>query len=149
VTRPFHAVLTGAGEDRRLYAAAEWYWDSRARHRQLTDVEYSAKLREWLASVQFERIIADPSAAAFRVQLFSDGMRPIAAAGEVSDGIRLVSSLLATGRLLIHSSCTSLIDAMQSGVDARGVESLRCGIFTTREIWRNEIIPAGEPGTDA
>jgi hypothetical protein len=32
----------------------------------------------------------------------------------VLDGIRLMSSLLATGRLLIHSSCKNLIAQLQS-----------------------------------
>jgi PBSX family phage terminase large subunit len=170
-TNPFDAILIGVGIDRRLYAVAEWRWDSSARRRQLTDLEYSVKLREWLASVRFpgsmlhgvtpERIVVDPSAASFRVQLFQDRMQPVLADNEVLDGIRLVSSLLSSGRLLIHKSCTNLIDEMQSycwdekaaakGQDApvkvndHSADSLRYGIATTRSVWRNLIVPAEAP----
>jgi PBSX family phage terminase large subunit len=171
VTNPFDAILIGVGTDRRLYAVAEWRWDSRARRRQLSDAEYSVKLREWLASVQFpgsqlrgvtpEMIVVDPSAASFRVQLFQDRLRPVAADNEVLDGIRLVSSLLATDRLRIHRSCKYLIEELQGyswdekaaakGDDTplklhdHSVDSLRYGIMTTRSIWRNLIRPAETP----
>jgi PBSX family phage terminase large subunit len=171
VTNPFHAVLIGVGIDRRLYVVAEWRWDSRARRRQLSDVEYSAKLREWLASVQFpgsqlhgvtpEMIVVDPAAASFRVQLFQDRLRPAMADNEVLDGIRAVSSLFATDRLKIHRSCRYLLEelqgyswdekAAQRGDDApikqndHGADALRYGIVTTRSIWRNLIRPAEQP----
>lgn len=170
-TNPFHALLIGLGIDRRLYVVAEWRWDSRARHRQLTDAEYSTKLREWLASVQFpgsqlhgvtpEMIVVDPSAASFRVQLFQDRLRPVLADNEVLDGIRLVSSLLSTGRLKINRSCKYLIEEIQGyswdekaaakGEDApikvndHGVDGLRYGIMTPRSVWRNLIVPAEAP----
>lgn len=171
VTNPFHAVLIGVGIDRRLYVVAEWRWDSRARRRQLSDVEYSAKLREWLASVKFpgsqlhgvtpEMIVVDPAAASFRVQLFQDRLRPVLADNEVLDGIRVVSSLLATGRLKIHQSCKFLIEELQGyswdekaakrGEDApvkqndHGADAMRYGVVTTRSIWRNLIRPAETP----
>lgn len=152
-TNPFHALLLGVGADRRLYVVAEWRWDSRKRRRQLTDAEYSAKLTEWLASVQYpgsmlhgvtpERIIVDPSATSFRVQLFHDRYQPVLADNEVLDGIRLLSSLLSSGRLLIHKSCKFLIDEMQSYCwDGKAATALHCGLFTTRSVWRNLIIPA-------
>lgn len=170
-TNPFDAILIGLGIDRKLYAITEWRWDSRARHRQLTDAEYSAKLTEWLASVQFpgsqlrgvtpERFIVDPSAASFRVQLFQDRKSPVLADNEVLDGIRLVSSLLGSGRLLVHSSCKHLIDELQSyswddkaaakGDDApvkqddHSADALRYGIATTRSVWRNLIAPSEAP----
>lgn len=170
-TNPFDAILIGLGVDRRLYAIAEWRWDSAARHRQLTDMEYSAKLGEWLGSVRHpgsqlhgvtpERIVLDPSATSFRAQLFHDRYQPHLADNEVLDGIRQVSSLLASGRLLIHSSCKYLIDELQSyswdpkaaarGEDApikvndHSSDALRYGIYTTRQIWRNLIIPPEAP----
>jgi PBSX family phage terminase large subunit len=170
-TNPFHAVLIGLGVDRRLYVVAEWRWDSRARHKQLTDAEYSRKLAGWLSSVQHpgsalygvtpERIVVDPSATSFRVQLFQDRMQPVLADNEVLDGIRQVSSLLSSGRLLVHKSCTHLIGEMQSyswdekaaakGEDVpvkkndHGVDGLRYGIKTTGPLWRNLILPAETP----
>jgi phage terminase large subunit len=102
-------------------------------------------------------IVVDPSAASFRVQLFQDRLRPVLADNEVLDGIRLVSSLLASGRLLIHQSCKHLISEMQSyswdekaaakgedspvKVNDHGADALRYAINTTRSVWRNLIVP--------
>jgi len=170
-SNPFHALLIGLGVDRRLYVVAEWRWDSRKLHRQLTDAEYSQKLSEWLRSVQVpgsqlrgvvpEHIIVDPSAASFRVQLHRDGYSPALGDNDVLDGIRQTGSLLGSGRLLIHASCKALIDELQSyvwdekqaakGIDApvkvndHGVDSLRYGIRTTQALWQNALIPAEPP----
>lgn len=174
---PTAAIVIGLGTDRRLYAVAEWYWDSQARQRQLTDVQQSAKLREFFAATRHpgsrlygirpERLIIDPSAASFirqvhnDRQLFEGGVNVMGADNAVIDGIRTVSSLVATGRLLIHSGCKNLIDQMESyswdkGAAERGddkpekkndhaADALRYGIYTTRSIWRGLIIPPEPP----
>jgi PBSX family phage terminase large subunit len=168
---PLHALLLGLGVDRRLYIVSEWRWDSRARLRQLTDVEYSAKLREWLGAVKYpgsqlygvtpERFIVDPSAASFIRQLHNDHLPVMAADNTVLDGIRLVSSLFGTGRLLISRSCKALIGELSSYVwdDAarlrgedkplklndHGNDALRYGLRTTQQVWRNLIIPPEKP----
>jgi PBSX family phage terminase large subunit len=174
---PFAAEVLGLGTDRKLYIVAEWYWDSKARQRQLSDVQYSAKLREFFASVRHpgsqlhgirpERLVVDPSAANFIRQvhndrhLFDGGVNVMGADNAVLDGIRLVSSLLATDRLLVHSSCRNLIDQKQSyswdpaaaerGEDKpkkendHAVDAERYICATTRAIWRNLIIPPEAP----
>lgn len=165
---PFHAGMLGVGEDHRLYLTREWRWDSRREHRQLTDVEYSQRLREWLATiprpgetrrgVQPEHVIVDPSAASFKVQLRRDGIRTRAGDNAVEDGIRTVSSLLAMDLLRVHTSCTDLVREIGSyswddkasargedaplKVDDHGPDMLRYGVHTTRTAWRN-VLPAG------
>lgn len=130
VVNPFAAEVLGLGIDRKLYFVAEWYWDSKVRQRQLADVQYSAKLREFFASVRHpgsqlygirpERVVVDPSAAGFIRQLhldrhlFDGGVNVMGADNAVLDGILLMSSLLTTGRLLAHSSCANLADQFQS-----------------------------------
>jgi PBSX family phage terminase large subunit len=164
---PFAAIVIGVGTDKRLYAIAEWYWDSAKRMRELTDTEYAVKLREFFASVQFpgshlygispEVVVVDPSAKSFIRQLHSDGMRVAGGDNTVLDGIRLLSSLVGSGRLLIHKSCTNLITQMQSYAwdekaaekgedkpvkrDDHAVDALRYGLVTTRSRWRNLILP--------
>jgi len=170
----FAALVLGLGVDRRLYFISEWYWDSSARGQQLADVQYSAKLREFFASVRHpgsqlygiapERVVVDPSALNFITQLqldrnlFYGGLRVAKADNAVLDGIRLVSSLLATGRLKIHRSCAHLIDQMQSYSwdekatekgedkpdkrDDHSVDAARYALVTTRGVWRNLILPA-------
>jgi PBSX family phage terminase large subunit len=158
---PFHAILLGLGTDRRLYAAAEWRYDSRHHQRQLTDSEYSERLRGWLGDVPRygpivpQRVIIDPSAASFKAQMHRDRMRPHAANNDVMDGIRTVSSLLAQRQLIIHSSCTALIDEITGyswddraallGEDKpikvadHGVDALRYVTMTTRSLWQQYL----------
>jgi phage terminase, large subunit, PBSX family len=167
-TNPFHAGMLGIGEDKRLYLTREWRWDSRREHRQLTDVEYSQRLREWLTTiprpgetrigVQPEHVIVDPSAASFKVQLRRDGIRTRAGDNAVQDGIRTVSSLFALDLLKVHTSCTELVREIGSyswddkasargedaplKVDDHGPDMLRYGVHTTRTAWRH-VLPAG------
>lgn len=159
---PFHAVLLGLGIDRRLHVTTEWRWDSSIRRRQLSDVEYSRHLRDWLEAapipttdlrgVEPERIVVDPSATGFRVQLHHDGASTALADNAVLPGIRTVSSLLALGLLDIHESCRELIaeipgyswddKAAEHGQDQpikaadHGVDALRYAIHSTRAMWR-------------
>lgn len=127
-TNPFHAVLLGLGADSCLYVVSEWRHDSRQKHRQLTDAEYSQQLRQWLQEVpvpasrrpdgtwmrgvQPHYVIVDPSAASMRTQLHRDGMSPVLGNNEVLDGIRTVSSLLAADKLKISRDCPALIAEM-------------------------------------
>jgi PBSX family phage terminase large subunit len=170
-TNPFHAVLIGLGADRRLYVVAEFRWDSKARHRQLTDAEYVVMLRDWLGSVRHpgselrgivpERIVVDPSATSFIAALHRQRMQPHKALNAVGDGIRTVASLLATDRLKIHASCEHLRREITTyvwddkeqikGIDApvkrddHGVDALRYGLATTRQLWQNKIVPVVAP----
>ncbi|MGA5467837.1 PBSX family phage terminase large subunit [Streptomyces arboris] len=162
---PLHAVLVGLGTDGRLYVTSEWRYDGRASMHQLTDAEYSEQIRGWLSTlrppgalttgVHPAFVVVDPSAASFIQQLHRDRLTPHPADNSVLDGIRTVSSLLATGRLLIHRSCTELIKEIQSyawdskaallGEDKplklndHGVDALRYALQTTESLWRYRI----------
>ncbi|MFJ2110613.1 PBSX family phage terminase large subunit [Streptomyces sp. NPDC087850] len=160
-SNPFHATLLGLGSDRRLYVASEWRYDGRHQRKQLTDGEYSERLRAWLGAVpdigpvrpQF--VTVDPSAASFSAQLRRDKLTPTAAKNDVLDGIRTLSTLLASGNLLVHSSCKALIAEMpgyawddkaaEKGEDRpikvadHGIDSIRYAIFTTRALWQRHL----------
>lgn len=160
-TNPFHATLLGLGRDRRLYAASEWRYDGRQQRRQLTDIEYSERMRGWLSNVagigpvrpQF--VTVDPSAASFSAQLRRDRLTPTPANNAVLDGIRTMASLLSAGKLVVHSSCKALIGEMpgyawddkaaEKGEDKpikvadHGVDALRYAIFTTRALWQRQL----------
>lgn len=164
-TNPLHALLLGLGVDGTLYVTDEWRWDSRLQGRQLTDVEYSQELREWLRGVQLPASslrgpkprywVVDPSATSMKVQLYRDGVAPVDAVNAVADGIRLVSSLFAVGRLKIHRSCRGLLDELpgyswsekhaEKGEDVpvkaddHGADALRYAASTTRALWQQQI----------
>jgi PBSX family phage terminase large subunit len=161
-SNPFHALLLGIDASQTIYVASEWRHSARDTRRSLTDAEYSAELKRWLAGyrqpgmhatgVTPEAIVVDPSAASFIEQLWRDRMSPTPADNAVGDGIRLVSSVLAGGKLKVHRSCKALIDEFpgyswddkkaQRGVDApikvddHGLDSLRYGVKTTESTWR-------------
>lgn len=173
-SNPFHAVLLGIGAEndahgqRRecIYGVSEWRYDSRAKRRQLTDVEYSRKLREWLDSVRFPGtrlygpvppyLIIDPSAASFKVQAAQDGWSVADGDNSVLDGIRLVSSLLGADRLKFsRSGCPAVIEefpayswsdkAAEKGLDEvvkindHGLDAVRYGTKTTQGLWHSRI----------
>jgi PBSX family phage terminase large subunit len=164
-TNPLHAVLIGLGVNDVMYVVAEWRWDSRREGRQLTDVEYSRRLREWLNTVPLPAsqlrgpkprfFIVDPSAASFKVQLFNDGFNPVDGDNSVVDGIRLVSTLLVLGKLKVHASCKHLIaeipgyswsekhaaagEDVPVKADDHGLDALRYGTRTTRGLWQGRI----------
>lgn len=172
-TAAFSALLLATTADGRIAVISEYRHDSRAARRQLTDAEYSAEMRAWLAACEEQfggrpRIIAvDPSAASFQEQLHRDGVRGVTDAdNSVADGIRLVASLIAAGRLIIHSSCTGLIreipgyawddTAAEKGEDKpvkvndHSVDAARYGLFTTHALWRRKVpmtpwTPEGSP----
>ncbi|SFK22744.1 hypothetical protein SAMN05216275_12012 [Streptosporangium canum] len=119
----------------------------------LTDAEYSERLRAWAdgLGIRPESTIVDPSAKSFRVRPHRDGITSTLADNEVVDGIRATASLCATGRLLVSAQCPELIreipgyawdpDASEKGEDKpikvadHGVDALRYGVRTTRNIW--------------
>jgi PBSX family phage terminase large subunit len=163
---PFADLLIGLGTDQRLYAVAEYRHDSRAARRQMTDGEYAAARRRWLAGVMQpqtnvvgvhpEWTVVDPSAASFIEQLFRDGISSVTPADNaVLDGIRQIATLLAADRLRIHSSCRGLIDelpgyswdddAAAKGEDKpikqddHSCDALRYGVRTTEALWRPHI----------
>lgn len=170
-TNPFAGLTLGIGTDKRLYLAREFRWDSKAQRKQLTDVEYSQRLRQFLADhpipgtkltgVRPEWVVIDPSAASFRVQLYEDGLVSRLASNEVKPGINTVSSLIATDRLRVHRSCQGWIDEApgyawdekSSGkgqdtpikADDHSLDAGRYAIYTTRALWqgllRNPVLP--------
>lgn len=161
---PFSAHLLGVaaanvhtGTPARLVLAREYRHDPAKAQRQKTDAELSADLRRWLGQDRPQWIAVDPSAASFKLQLFRDGVSNVMdAKNDVLDTIRLASSLLAAGRLVVHESCTGLIEEIpgyawdpkqvEKGNDApikvndHGIDSgLRYAIASTETLWRPYI----------
>lgn len=155
-TNATSAVLLGLGTDNRLYAEAEWRWDSRTTHRQLTDAQYSARIRTWLRERDVEPTwtFVDPSAASFIAQLWADGHPGVARANnEVIDGIRSTATALDSGLLHVHRSCTGLLDEIPSytwdpAASERGedrplkradhsIDALRYAVHSVAHEWRH------------
>ncbi|QOR55785.1 MAG: terminase [Catenulispora phage 69_17] len=164
-SNPFHAVLVGRAEDKRLYVTAEYRYESAKAQRQLTDRAYSEAFRAFLATAPIPRtqlqgvnpryIVVDPSAASFRVQLHEDGTPSWPADNDVLDGIRTTANVLGNDKLRISTSCRALIDEMSGyswdpkaqllGEDRplkiadHGPDALRYALHTTRADWARAI----------
>lgn len=111
-------VFLAAGKIGRVWTvfSEERYVASTA-GRQRTDEQHSRAFRDWLErlGVVPRSVEVDPSAASFRVQLKSDGVRRLRNADHaVLDGIRVVSTGLTSGTLKIHESCEGLLAEMST-----------------------------------
>lgn len=158
-TNPTAGVRVGIGADGRLYVTAEW---APARG---TVGEHSQGYKAWLRdNPNTGYTIVDPAAAAFKLQLRTDGITRVKNGNnDVLEGIRLVSSLIATGKLLVHADCVNLLDeipgyswdskASEKGQDKpikendHFCDALRYIIFTTRALWRPYVKEAQTNGT--
>jgi phage terminase large subunit len=156
-TNPFAAVTLALTRDGRLCVTRELRHDPKLARKSRTDAEHSAALREWLALDDPPRfLVVDPSAESFQVQLNRDQVRGVHDADNaVVDGIRLVASLIATRRLVVHRSCKGLITeipgyawddkAAEKGEDKpvklkdHSVDALRYACLTTRGVWQRHV----------
>ncbi|MEJ2886169.1 PBSX family phage terminase large subunit [Actinomycetospora aeridis] len=165
-TNPTHALALALSADGRLVVTREYRHDPQRAARALTLAEVSAELRTWIGGEYDEwgrpsldipsMIPVDPSAKALRVQLAHDRVgRVVEADNSVLDGIRTVASLLATDRLVVHSSCRGLLDelpqyawddkAAEKGEDRpvkvndHGADALRYAVQTSQALWRRHL----------
>lgn len=164
-TNPFAGLMLGVGSDGCLYLAHEFWWSSKRQRQQLTDAEYSQRLRDWLAGLPIpgtglkgirpQWVVVDPSAASFVQQLHRDKLTPTLGNNDVLDGIRTVSSLFAQDRLFVHRSCRNLLNELPGyswddkkaakgedapvKVDDHAVDAARYALHTTEAIWRPHL----------
>lgn len=95
--------------DGTVYVNQEYRWDSRQEHKQKTDKEYADDLVSFMGK-DVCAVLVDPSAASFIAELRSRGVYVVQAENDVLDGIRKASTLFQTKRILIHESCSGLLD---------------------------------------
>ena len=98
------------------YRVDEYYFNSRAEHRQLTDEEYAKELEKLAAGRPVAAVIVDPSAASFMEVLRRRGWRVQKADNDVLSGIRLTADLLKEGKLVICQTCGDCLREMEEYV---------------------------------
>ena len=94
-----------------LWIPIEYYYDSKEKQAQKTDKQYADDLEEFIKDgPQPTYIILDPSAASFKAELRSRGIRVKDADNEVSDGIRMTSTMIAQRKVkVVRSKCKRTI----------------------------------------
>jgi len=89
----------------------EYYWNSVKEMRQKTDSEYADDLEEFISKSRCigrrnPKIIIDPTATSFKLELVRRGLWVIDGHHEVMDGIHRVSEVESTGHRRVHVDCT-------------------------------------------
>jgi PBSX family phage terminase large subunit len=78
-----------------IWIANEYYWNSKEKMKQKTDKEYADDLEKFISDGKKPIfVILDPSAASFKAELRSRGIRVKDADNEVNDGIRMTSTMI-------------------------------------------------------
>lgn len=161
VNHPAAGILLGLGVDDCLYAVAEWAPPAG------TPADRSKLLRRFVGEHgEPDYLFVDPAAASLKMQLVRDGFRNVAnAANSHKLGIGTVASLLSTGQLRIHHSCTNLLGeipgyvwdskATQRGedepvkLDDDFADALRYSVTTSRAMWSPHLPTLHLPGSEA
>lgn len=99
-----------------VWVPREYYYDSKVEQRQKTDKEYADDLVEFIKDGPYPvYIILDPSAASFKAELRSRGLRIKDADNEVSDGIRMTSTMIAQKKIkMVKDKCRRSIGDITS-----------------------------------
>ncbi len=98
------------------YRVKEFYFNSRAAMRQMTDEEYATQLKALAGDRRITAVIVDPSAASFIEVLRRKGWRVRKADNDVLSGIRLTSDALKEGRVVICDGCADCLREMDEYV---------------------------------
>ena len=146
--------IEGGEPVHRLYLHHEWSPNPRTR---ATDYELADRFQQWLDGLPHapQYLYADPAAASFREELHRRGLTTHRADNKVLDGIRLVDSLLTTGRLKVHADCTHLMDELPGYVwdvkaaergedkpvklDDDHVDAMRYACASSRHLWAHQL----------
>lgn len=139
-----------------IWIDREYYYNSREVGRQKTDQQYLDDLKVFIPGEMPNAVIIDPSAASFKLLLRNSGYLVREADNEVNNGIRMVSVLLQTKRLMINKSCKNTIRefrtyawdekaAMEHGVEKpikewdHAMDAIRYFVKTMIQSWRVAI----------
>lgn len=107
---PFSAGLWGF-DGKRAIREKEYYYNSREKGIRLDDEKYYKELEKLIGNTKIQFIIIDPSAASFIEVIKKYGKYIVKGANnDVLDGIRVTTTMLNSGRLLVHESCHNCIE---------------------------------------
>jgi len=150
--------LEGIDTPGALWIDREYWWNSVKEMRQKTDAEYADDLVKFIeqsrimGNIKSPRIVVDPSAASFKVELQNRGFYVEDADNDVLKGIHKVSTLMASKRIRVNKECANLrreigtyawnMDAAKKGEekpikkDDHSADALRYGSMALFPDWR-------------
>jgi len=98
----------------QIRVEAEYYWDSAKKGRSKTDQELVRDIKDFISFKHISAIYVDPAAASLKIALRQSDLPVLDANNDVLLGIKLVSKFINGKNLLIHRSCCTLREHLQS-----------------------------------
>ena len=92
----------------------EYYYDSAISGRSKTDAELVRDVQDFIGYKNVSAIYVDPTAASFKIALRQADLPVLDANNDVLLGIKIVSKFIAGKNLIIHKSCKTLREHIQS-----------------------------------
>lgn len=92
----------------------EYYYDSAKVGLPKTDAQLVSDIQEFIFGKDVRSIYVDPAAASFKVALRGENLPVIDANNDVLLGIKTMSKFISGKNIVIHKSCNTLIEQLQS-----------------------------------
>lgn len=117
-TNPFALVVIGYNDDHSplMWVEDEWYYDSRAMGRQMTDAEYCKVVKDYYNRYIPRMCYIDPTAASFHLEMKRARLPVKPSNNDILDGIRFLSNLMMQGDIVICKQASNLIKEIQGYV---------------------------------
>lgn len=98
----------------QIRVESEYYYDSAKKGRSKTDAELVADLKDFIGCKNLASIYVDPAAASLKIAMRQADLPVLDANNDVLLGIKICSKFISGKNLVIHKSCTTLREHIQS-----------------------------------
>lgn len=98
----------------QVHVEEEYYYDSAKKGRSKTDAELADDIKDFIGYKPISAIYVDPSAASLKLELRRRDLPVLDARNDVLEGIKVTSKFISNKNIVIHKSCKTLIDVIQS-----------------------------------
>ena len=98
----------------QIHIEQEYYWDSAKKGRQKTDDELAEDIKNFIGYKSVKAVYVDPSAASLKLELRNRNIPVLDAKNDVLEGIKVTAKFITNKSIVIHKSCTTLTDCIQS-----------------------------------
>ncbi len=115
-TNPTAAVIIAVNPKQwpQLRVEEEFYYDASVKGRSKTDQELVEDIKKFIGYRAIRSIYIDPAAASMKIALRQAELPVIDAQNDVLLGIKITSKFISNLNLVIHKSCKTLIEHIQS-----------------------------------
>ncbi len=98
----------------QIRVEAEYYYDSAKKGRSKTDQELVRDIRDFVGYKNVSAIYVDPAAASLKIAMRQADLPVLDAMNDVLLGIKVTSKFISGKNIVIHKSCTTLREQLQS-----------------------------------